>query len=77
MSDVVVNSGLWILQLAVLLCWIPLYDVSEAETFSLYPDYFTNPVANSSGNFEYESWIANVGFNNSYANPAKAALYPT
>jgi hypothetical protein len=57
--------------------WIPLHDVSEQETFSLYPGYFSKAIANSSNNFDYAQWVKVVGFNNSYANPSQANLYPT
>jgi hypothetical protein len=36
--------------------WLPLHDVSEAETLVFYPDWFDRPVGNNSECFDYETW---------------------
>ncbi|HJZ57089.1 MAG TPA: hypothetical protein VKE74_19115 [Gemmataceae bacterium] len=36
--------------------WIPLHDVTAAETFEFYPDWFDKPVPNNSEAFDYETW---------------------
>lgn len=45
--------------------WMPLYDVTEAETFAFYPAYFDKPVANRSEDFDYDggdvSWRTTGG----------------
>ncbi len=38
--------------------WIPVYDVVAERTLALYPDYFSQPVANSSDGFDYGEWVA-------------------
>ncbi|MFA6211729.1 MAG: methyltransferase domain-containing protein [Candidatus Obscuribacterales bacterium] len=63
--------------------WIPLYDVSEGETFAFFPVYFDKPVANNSAAFDYGKWSENVGFQNTNvgsvgsAGTAAAAVYPS
>lgn len=42
--------------------WIPLTNVSEDQSFTFFPDYFTNPISNSSGLFDYDEWIQKVGW---------------
>ena len=36
--------------------WIPLHDVTEAETFAFYPDWFARPVGNNSEEFDHDRW---------------------
>jgi len=55
--------------------WIPLHDLTEAETFLFYPEVFAVPVPNSSLHFRYDEWIVQVGFGRSYL--GNDALYPT
>ncbi|CAN5219373.1 hypothetical protein BH11CYA1_BH11CYA1_34870 [soil metagenome] len=57
--------------------WIPLYDVSEGETFAFFPMYFDKPVANDSAAFDYDEWSENVGFQNTSAASAKMSAYPS
>ncbi len=42
--------------------WIPLFDVTAAETFTFYPSYFKAPIQNSSGGFDYDDWMGKVGW---------------
>jgi hypothetical protein len=37
--------------------WLPLHDLSTAETFEFYPDHFGTPVANDSEVFDYDDWV--------------------
>jgi hypothetical protein len=55
--------------------WLPLHDVTEEETFALYPDDFARAVANSSAAFDYDEWVRAVGWQNPRASPD--ALYPS
>ena len=55
--------------------WIPLHDVTEPETFCFFPRYFDKAVNNSSGDFDYDQWVARVGFGRSHA--GRDAFYPT
>jgi hypothetical protein len=34
--------------------WIPLHDVTQEETFTFFPSYFDQAIANSSGEFSYD-----------------------
>jgi hypothetical protein len=36
--------------------WVPLHDVTEAETFVFYPDWFDRPVSNNSEAFDHDAW---------------------
>ena len=38
--------------------WIPLDDLSEAETFVFYPEKFSSPVPNTSHIFNYDEWVS-------------------
>lgn len=42
--------------------WIPLHDVTAAETFRLYPARFAAPVANDSAGFDYPTFRARAGW---------------
>jgi Phytanoyl-CoA dioxygenase (PhyH) len=54
--------------------WLPLHDVTEQETFCFYPDCFGRAVANTSAGFDYETWMAQVGWQNTAGRPA---VYPS
>jgi len=59
--------------------WVPLHDLGEDETFVFFPDYFTRPAANNSGDFDYDTWAQNraglrVGWQD--PNAGTTALYP-
>ncbi|MBY0359353.1 MAG: phytanoyl-CoA dioxygenase family protein [Candidatus Obscuribacterales bacterium] len=54
--------------------WLALHDVSEIETLSFFPDYFNQPIANDSAEFNYDRWIHEVGFGNSQS--GKTNFYP-
>ncbi len=55
--------------------WMPLHDVAENETFSFFPGYFKTAIANTSADFDFLKWSAEVGFGNSAA--SKQSFYPT
>jgi hypothetical protein len=54
--------------------WIPLFDVTEYDTFSFYPSYFSKPVKNNSNQFDYKHWKADGGFQSSLIN--KNRIFP-
>ena len=54
--------------------WIPLHDVTEADTFAFFYDLFGKPVENNSGDFDYDEWMKSVGWQNTNG---KAAVYPS
>jgi hypothetical protein len=54
--------------------WIPLFDVVAGETFTFFPAYFYTAVENNSAAFDYESWMAKVGWQNT---SGVAAVYPS
>jgi hypothetical protein len=54
--------------------WIPLHDVSCAETFRIFIDYFDRPITNTSEGFNYGHWKKNVGWQNNATDAP--ALYP-
>jgi hypothetical protein len=38
--------------------WIPVYDIAETNAMALHPRYFTEPVRNSSRDYDYGEWVA-------------------
>lgn len=59
--------------------WMPLHDVTEADTFVFYPEYFDRAAENDSGDFDYDTWIRDrrslrIGWQN--PNAGTEALYP-
>jgi len=42
--------------------WIPLHDVTPAQSFTFYPGYFNAPVKNTSGGFDYAQWMQVAGW---------------
>jgi hypothetical protein len=54
--------------------WLPLHDVVEQETFSVFKNYFNKAVPNSSREFDYDRWTKEVGFGNSQA--GNNGVYP-
>lgn len=54
--------------------WIPLHDVTEADSFAFYHSLFDKPVANNSGDFDYDEWMKAVGWQST---SGKRAVYPT
>lgn len=55
--------------------WMPLFDVTEEQTFRFFGDYFTEAIPNTSSDFDYSNWARNVGFQTSIA--VSAQQYPT
>lgn len=54
--------------------WVPLFDVVAGETFTFFPAYFEEAVANNSAAFDYDTWMANVGWQNT---SGVTAIYPS
>jgi len=42
--------------------WMPLHDVTPADSFGFYADYLTRPVANDSEQFDYADLVRQGGF---------------
>lgn len=57
--------------------WVPIFDVTPGRSFAFYPHYFDRPIANTSGNFDYDAWAENVGFQSAKAHDASAYPLPT
>jgi hypothetical protein len=53
--------------------WIPLHDVTEADSFAFFYNQFDKPVENNSGDFDYDEWMKTVGWQST---SGKAAVYP-
>jgi hypothetical protein len=51
--------------------WMPLYDVTEEETFAFYGEYFDAPVENCSSLFNYDDMLAQTGWQGT-----KGGTYP-
>lgn len=51
--------------------WIPLFPVTEKNTFSFYPKYFSKPIQNNSSLFDIEEWNSLGGFQ---ASPEKEKI---
>lgn len=54
--------------------WIPLHDVTEADSFAFFYNQFSKPVENNSGDFDYDEWMKTVGWQST---SGKAAVYPS
>lgn len=54
--------------------WVPLFDVTDGQTFAFFPMYFDKPVDNESQGFDYDQFVANVGWQNTNGT---AAVYPS
>jgi hypothetical protein len=50
--------------------WMPVFEVVPERAMSFFPAYFSEPVANSSGDFDYDEWCA-VGRQNAVAQVSK------
>lgn len=57
--------------------WIPLHNVTEVETFCFYNDLFSQPVANTSSQFDYDVWMRTVGFGKSHRGDPNSYPLPT
>jgi len=53
--------------------WIPLHAVTEADSFAFFHNLFDKPVPNESAGFDYDEWMANVGWQSTGGKPA---VYP-
>jgi hypothetical protein len=38
--------------------WMPVYELHETNVMAFHPRYFTEPVRNSSGDYNYGEWVA-------------------
>lgn len=38
--------------------WLPVYELHESNAMAFHPRYFTEPVRNSSGDYNYGEWVA-------------------
>ncbi|TAL37822.1 MAG: hypothetical protein EPN97_04650 [Alphaproteobacteria bacterium] len=45
--------------------WIPLQDMTEAQSFMFFPDVFKKAVPNTSNTFQYDDWIDQHGWQGS------------
>lgn len=54
--------------------WIPLFDVSTAESIFFYPDLFGQPVDNDSAGFDYDRFVRSVGWQRQ--DRPRDAVYP-
>ena len=36
--------------------WFPIFDIDKYSTIAFYPDYWTQPITNTSSEFDYELW---------------------
>ena len=54
--------------------WIPLHDIEADQGMDFFPDYFDQPIRNSSSGFTFSDWHRTVGFQR--ASSAETALYP-
>lgn len=52
--------------------WIPLHEVTEADSFAFFYDWFAKPVDNNSGDFDYDEWKKSVGFQS-----GKSGVFPS
>jgi len=51
--------------------WIPIFDVTQEDTFAFYPDYFSKPVKNNSNEFDYDRWNSFGGYQSSTPNESR------
>lgn len=42
--------------------WIPIFDTPAEQAFVFYPEYFHRAVPNTSARFDYEKWMATIGW---------------
>lgn len=54
--------------------WIPLHEVTEADSFAFFYNLFDKPVQNNSGDFDYDEWMKTVGWQSTNG---KAPVYPS
>lgn len=54
--------------------WIPLFDVTDGQTFAFFPAFFDKSVVNESAGFDYDQFVASVGWQNT---SGAAAVYPS
>jgi hypothetical protein len=42
--------------------WVPCYDSEPSTVMSMYLDFFRRPLANASGEWDYDRWVKNARF---------------
>lgn len=42
--------------------WVPVFDGEPSHVMPMYIDYFTQPVDNASGNWDYDEWVQKARF---------------
>lgn len=42
--------------------WVPVYDSEPSTVMSMFLEYFHRPVANTSGEWDYDSWVKNARY---------------
>jgi hypothetical protein len=42
--------------------WIPIFDTPTEQVFVFYPEYFDRAVPNTSARFDYDAWMATIGW---------------
>ena len=55
--------------------WIPIFDTPAEQVFVFYPDYFDQAVPNTSARFDYDTWMATIGWHGEA--PLEAYPQPT
>ncbi|WP_428263774.1 hypothetical protein [Haliangium sp.] len=55
--------------------WMPVFDTPSEQAFVFYPDAFARAVANTSAGFDYERWMAAIGWHGEA--PVEAYPQPT
>ncbi len=54
--------------------WVPLHDVTAADSFAFFYSLFDKAVENNSGDFDYDEWMKSVGWQST---EGKEAVYPS
>lgn len=55
--------------------WIPVFDTPAEQVFVFYPEYFDRAVPNTSARFDYDTWMATIGWHGQA--PVEAYPQPT
>lgn len=42
--------------------WVPVYDSEPSTVMSMFLEYFHRPLANTSGDWDYDSWVKNARY---------------
>lgn len=55
--------------------WIPVFDTPVEQVFVFYPEYYDRAVPNTSARFDYDAWMATIGWHGEA--PLEAYPQPT